>query len=216
MASIHSALSRNVMHVVMQRPSHQNALTTAMYDAMTLALDHAEASQQVKVLMFSGVGRVFTTGSDPAAMGTTQVATDRFMEKLAGFSKPLIAAVEGLAAAEGLSLLLHCDLVYAADNAMFAGVRAAPNNPSDTLCLARLMHMAGHQHGMETLCFGEPFTAARAHQLGFVNRVLPADDVLYYAICQSERLAQLPEEPVRSTKSLTRGRTTSDGIRCIH
>lgn len=102
-------------------------------------------------------------------------------------------------------MLLHCDLVYVAENTRFSvpfvNLGLVPEACSSLL----LPRVAGHQRAAEKLLFGDIFTAAEAFELGFVNRLLPADEVLAFAIRQAERLAQLPGGSVRGTKALMKG-----------
>ncbi|MDB5742020.1 MAG: putative Enoyl-CoA hydratase [Polaromonas sp.] len=198
------------MHVVFNRPERRNALTCQMYSALCELLDRAAQDENVKVLMLSGASSVFTAGQDLDDLlrhppEDADAPAFQFMRRMAAFSKPLVAAVEGLAFGIGTTLLLHCDLVYVAQDSRFAlpfvNLGLVPEAGSSLL----LPRACGHQRAAEKLLFGDLFMAAQALELGFVNRVLPSADVLYYAARQAERLAQLPAGSVCGTKALMKG-----------
>jgi enoyl-CoA hydratase/carnithine racemase len=211
MSSIQSCISRGVMHVVFNRPERSNSLTCQMYTSLCELLDRAEQDASVKALMLSGASGVFTAGQDLDDLvqhppKDAEAPVFQFMLRVAAFSKPLVAAVEGMAVGIGTTLLLHCDLVYVAHDSRFAlpfvSLGLVPQAGASLL----LPRACGHQRATEKLLFGDMFTAAEAMELGFVNRLLPSADVLYYAARQAERLAQLPAGSVRSTKALMKGR----------
>jgi enoyl-CoA hydratase/carnithine racemase len=113
-----------------------------------------------------------------------------------------VAAVAGVAVGIGTTLLLHCDLVYAADNAKFSmpftQLGLCPEAASSLL----LPHIAGYQRAAEKLLLGEAFGADEACQMGVVNRVLPLEELLPYAQQQAAKLAALPAASIRVTKQL--------------
>lgn len=196
-----------VMHVVMHRPERKNALTEEMYIALHAAIEDASRDTATKVLMLSGDGGVFTAGNDlddfvnrPPKDADAPVF--RFLRALAAFPKPVVAAVEGLAIGIGTTMLLHCDLVYASSEARFAlpfvNLGLVPEAASSLL----LPRLAGHQRAAEKLLFGDPFPATEAETLGFVNRLLPKDEVQAFATQQSKRLASLPAGSVVQSKAL--------------
>lgn len=215
MAQIGIQIARGVMHVVFNRPERKNSLTDEMYIAIGKAIDEAVSQPAVKVLLLSGAGGVYTAGNDLDGF-VNQPPRDvdapvfSFLRKLAAFPKPVIAAVEGLAIGVGTTMLLHCDLVYAAENSRFAlpfvTLGLVPEAASSLL----LPRLAGHQRASEKLLFGDPFPAHEAQAMGFVNRVLPAQEVLPFAVERAERLASLPAGSIRDTKNLMKA-TRQDG-----
>jgi enoyl-CoA hydratase/carnithine racemase len=126
----------------------------------------------------------------------------QFMRALAGSSKPVVAAVSGAAVGIGTTMLLHCDLVYAADNAKFsmpfAQLGLCPEFASSLL----LPQLAGYPRAAEKLLLGEAFLAAEAYQMGLLSKVLPLDELLPYAQRQAAKLAALPAASIRATKAL--------------
>lgn len=221
---IQSNILNGVMHVVFNRPERKNSLTAEMYSSMCEALDRAESDAAVKVLLLSGASGVFTAGNDlddfvqnpPKAV---DAPVFQFMSRIAAFSKPLVAAVEGLAIGVGTTMLLHCDLVYVAEGTRFAlpfvNLGLVPEAGSSLL----LPRVAGYQQAFEKLLFGDMFSAQEALKLGFVNLVLPPAEVLAHATMQAERLARLPVGSVQGTKALMKsrfiheqGRTDTDAV----
>lgn len=216
MNQIVTGISRGVMHVVIERPERKNSLTGAMYSLLAQAVDSAEQDAEVKVLLLSGASGIFTAGNDledfvqnpPKDMDSPVF---KFVTKLANLSKPVVAAVEGLAIGIGTTMLLHCDLVYVGENTRFSlpfvGLGLVPEAASSLL----LPRLAGHQRASERLLFGDMFSTQEAVEMGFVNRVLPAGEVLTFARQQCERLALLPAHSVRGTKALIKGKSDAKG-----
>ena len=126
----------------------------------------------------------------------------KFLTRFATLTKPLVAAVEGVAVGIGTTLLLHCDLVYAAQTASFqlpfVRLGLCPENASSLL----LPLLAGYQRAAELLLLGEPFSAETAREIGMVNSLLPAGETLTKALEQSRKLAALPPVAVQASKAL--------------
>jgi enoyl-CoA hydratase/carnithine racemase len=126
----------------------------------------------------------------------------RFLQGISAFPKPLVAAVCGPAVGVGTTLLLHCDLVYAGDNAMFSmpfvNLGLCPEAASSYL-VPRLM---GHARAAETLLLGEPFSAESALEWGLVNRIVPPAQAHALAQQQAAKLASKPLSSLVETKRL--------------
>ena len=189
------------------RPEKKNAITAAMYQSMADGFTAAEADPAVRVIVLAGHPNIFTAGNDledfmkqPPSTGASPVF--QFMSALKGASKPVVAAVAGAAVGVGTTLLLHCDLVYAADNAKFSmpfsQLGLCPEFSSSLL----LPRLAGYQRAAEKLMLGEAFLADEAQAMGLVNRVLPAGELDAFAQAQAAKLAALPASSVRITKQL--------------
>jgi enoyl-CoA hydratase/carnithine racemase len=196
-----------VLAIGFNRPAKRNALTAAMYGAMANALAEAEADATVRVVLFHGSDEVFTAGNDledflQRPPHGEDAPVFRFLTAVAGSRKPLVAAVNGPAVGLGTTLLLHCDLVYAADTARFSlpftQLGLVPEFGSSYL----LPLIAGYQRAAELLLLGEPFDAATAQAAGFVTRVLPATETLAAAWTAAGKLARLPRKSIETTRAL--------------
>ena len=196
-----------VLLIGIQRRDKRNALTEAMYLALADALDSADADAGVRVIVLHGSEDAFTAGNDitdflanPPRNDDSGVA--RFLRALVVASKPLVAAVAGPAVGIGTTLLLHCDLVYAADNAKFAlpfvSLGLCPEGASSYL----LPVLAGYQRAAKLLLLGEPFDAATARELGLVTEIVAPTELMNAASGAARKLAALPPSSVRVTKAL--------------
>ncbi|MGF6409653.1 enoyl-CoA hydratase/carnithine racemase [Paraburkholderia sp. MM5482-R2] len=196
-----------VLTISFNRPGRKNAFTAAMYQTMADALVEAQGDASVRAILIRGSAGIFSAGNDledfmksPPVGETPPVF--QFLRALGSAEKPVVAAVAGPAVGVGTTLLLHCDLVYAADTASFSlpftQLGLCPEAASSLL----LQRVAGYQAAAEKLLLGEAFDAAEAHRMGFVNRVLPAGEVDAFAASQAAKLAALPASSLRVTKSL--------------
>ncbi|WP_028225767.1 enoyl-CoA hydratase [Paraburkholderia ferrariae] len=196
-----------VMTITINRPERKNALTPPMYQTMVEALQEAHADTGVRAVLFRGHAEIFTAGNDiEDFLKTPPTGSDspvmRFLAGIAGATKPLVAAVAGPAIGVGTTLLLHCDIVYAADNARFAMPFAQLGLCPEAGSSLLLPRIAGYQGAAEKLLLGETFDAAEAHRMGFVNRVLPAAELDAFVAAQVAKLAALPAASLRVTKAL--------------
>ncbi len=207
MSDILTHAEAGVMTVTLNRVDKKNSITSDMYAALADALQQAEADAAIRVLVFQGHATIFSAGNDigdflhrPPSGADSPVY--RFLRGIAGFSKPLIAAVCGPAVGVGTTMLLHCDLVYAGDNAAFSlpfvNLGLCPEAASTLL----LPQMLGYHRAAEALLLGEPFMAEAALEVGLVNRVLPPTEVNDYAQTQARKLAIKPISALIETKRL--------------
>lgn len=197
----------SILTLRFNRIERKNAITAAMYQHMADAIKDAETDPEIRVIVFSGHPQVFTAGNDledflknPPARQDAPVF--QFLWQISHASKPLIAAVAGAAVGIGTTLLLHCDLVYAAENARFSmpftQLGLCPEAASSLL----LPQLVGYQRAAEKLLLGEPFGAEEAQQMGLVNRILGGAQLLPFVQAQAARLAALPAASMRVTKQL--------------
>ena len=210
-ASILVSLNGPILEVAFNRPERRNALTHAMYEALAAALDRATADDAVRVVLFHGIGGHFTAGNDLGEFAAsppadTQSPVFRFLRGLVSHEKPLVAAVEGHAVGIGTTMLLHCDLAYAAPSAKFrmpfVDLALVPEGGS-SLLLPRMLGMA---KAGELLLLGEGFSGAEAAALGIVSRTAPEGEVLAFARAKAMALAAKAPEAVRLSKRLLRQR----------
>jgi enoyl-CoA hydratase/carnithine racemase len=197
--------------VELARPDKKNAITAEMYGQLAEALTAADANPQVRAILLHGTAECFTAGNDlsdflerPPTEGSATVW--RFFEVLPQLKKPIVAAVGGPAVGIGTTLLLHCDLVYAAPNARFqlpfVQLGIVPEFASTFL----LPLIAGYQRAAELVLLGQPFSAQKAHEAGIVTEVVPQEKLLERAREAAHALAALPPESIRLTKQLMKKR----------
>jgi enoyl-CoA hydratase/carnithine racemase len=197
------------LELAFNRPARKNALTNAMYVALAEALAAAEADAGVRAIVFHGDEQAFTAGNDLSDFLENPPRGEdapvfRFIRAVLAGTKPLIAAVNGPAVGIGTTLLLHCDLVYAGDNARFMLPFASLGLLPEFASSYTLPRIAGHHRAAEMLLLGEPFDAQRALAAGFVNQVLPPAGSLPAARAAADRICALPEKSVRLTRALLR------------
>ena len=200
-------LDAGVLHLALDRPAKKNALTRAMYATLADTLGSAADDPAVRAVVLNGRGGVFTAGNDlgdflmdPPSGPDSPVF--RFLRAASTFPKPLVAAVEGPAVGIGTTVLLHCDLAYAAPDARFkmpfVDLGLVPEAASSLL----LPRVAGPMRAAEWLLFGEAFSAEAACAAGLVNEVVA--DPVAHALSRARTLAAKPPEAVRLTKALLR------------
>lgn len=197
-----------VMTITLNRLERKNSITVAMYAALADAIARARDDASVRVVVLQGHETVFSAGNDigdflnqPPAAGE-EAPVFRFLRGISDFPKPLIAAVCGPAVGIGTTMLLHCDLVYAGDNAAFslpfASLGLVPEAASSLL----VPQMFGYHRAAEALLLGEPFMAEAALEVGLVNRVLPPTEANSYAQAVARKLAAKPSTSLAETKRL--------------
>ena len=196
-----------ILRIEINRPEKKNALTSAMYQAMADAIHAAETDSKVRVVLIHGKEDLFTAGNDLQDFLDNPPRDDeqpafRFLYGISQAQKPIVAAVAGAAVGIGTTMLLHCDLVYAAPNARlqlpFVSLGLVPEAGSSLLLPA----LVGYQRAAELLLLGEPFSAQKAMEIGLVTEVVPADRLFDTAMVQAIKLARLPAASLRLTKRL--------------
>ena len=213
MSDILTHVEAGVMTLTFNRVDKKNSITRAMYAALADGLERAAQDAAVRVVLIQGDATVFSAGNDigdfqnaPADPGPREEQPVwRFLRAIASFPKPIVAAVCGPAVGVGTTLLLHCDLVYAGDNAAFAlpfvNLGLVPEAGSSLL----LPQMLGYHRAAEALLLGEPFMAEAALEVGLVNRVLPPTECNAVAQQQARKLAAKPLASLVETKRLMKG-----------
>jgi enoyl-CoA hydratase/carnithine racemase len=203
-----------VLRVTFDRPAKKNALSRAMYDRLATALAEAETDAAVAVVLLSGGPATFTAGNDLGdfvASGRDLGPASRFIEALARATKPLLAAVNGVAVGIGATMLLHCDLVYAGRGASlsfpFLNLGLTPECGSTVLLPA----VVGRSQATRLLYFGEKISADEAARLGIVAEVLEDDEVQEHALARAHLLAGRPRQALMSTRALLR-QPTADAL----
>lgn len=193
--------------ITFNRLDKKNSITSAMYAALADALEAAAQDSATRVVVFQGHESIFSAGNDIADFlnkppATADAPVFRFLRALSGFAKPVVAAVCGPAVGIGTTLLLHCDLVYAGDNAAFSmpfvNLGLCPEAASSLLATQLL----GHHRAAEALLLGEPFMAEAALEVGLVNRVVPPTEANALAQAVARKLAAKPMASLLETKRL--------------
>jgi enoyl-CoA hydratase/carnithine racemase len=196
-----------VLTIRFNRPEKKNAILRSMYGDAAQALKTAQADPNVRVVVITGEGNCFTAGNDlkdflevPPTNEDAEVF--QFMFALSAFPKPVIAAVNGLAIGIGTTLLFHCDLVYAVPEATFQmpflNLAVVPEFASSLL----VPRLVGRAAASELLLLGEAFNAARAKEIGLLNAVVPAGDLMATVMGKAKALALKPPGAVRDAKAL--------------
>ena len=214
-------LDAGVLSLTINRLDRKNSITAVMYAAMADVLIAAESNDAVRVLVIQGHETIFSAGNDigdflnkPPSKQDAPVF--RFLHAISAFTKPIVAAVCGPAVGIGTTLLLHCDLIYAGDNAAFSmpfvNLGLCPEAGS-SLLVPQLM---GYPRAAEALLLGEPFTAETALEMGLINRIVPPAEASALAQQQAQKLAAKPLSSVIETKRLMKQASASAVKQRIH
>ena len=199
-----------VICVTFDRPDKKNALNRAMYICAAEALREADANPSIGAVVFAGSGGVFTAGNDiadflEASAEPGEFPAFTFIKALAACETPLVGAIEGVAIGIGATMMLHCDLVYVAPDAIFrlpfVDLGLVPEAAS-SLLLPRRVGMA---KAAEFMLLGEVFGAEEAVRLGLANAIVPACELRGFAIERAGRLATKPRAAIAATRRLMRG-----------
>ena len=196
-----------VMTITLNRVDKKNSITSDMYGAMADALARAEADSELRVIAVQGHESVFSAGNDIADFLNRPPATQdspvfRFLRAISSCSKPVLAGVCGPAVGIGTTMLFHCDLVYAGDNAAFSmpfvNLGLCPEAASSLLA----PQLMGYQRAAAALLLGEPFMAEAALEMGLVSRIVPPSEVNALVQQQARKLAAKPLSSLIATKRL--------------
>jgi 2-(1,2-epoxy-1,2-dihydrophenyl)acetyl-CoA isomerase len=193
-------IDSGVATIVLNRPEALNAWTRALGEDMLAALDNAAADADVRVIVFTGAGRAFSSGADlkrgaefgpngkPDVLGQLRDAYNPLLARVRTVEKPVIAKVNGPAAGIGCSLALAADLIVAAESAYFLLAFVNIGLGLDGGASLTLPLRAGHARAFEMALLGERIPAPQASQWGIVNRVVPDDELDAAVAGVSERL----------------------------
>jgi enoyl-CoA hydratase/carnithine racemase len=196
----------NVLRIGLNRAHKKNALTGKMYDTLRLSLIEAEKNPEIKAVLFHGTADAFCAGNDLKGFDNRDPNSpspgQKFLKVLQAFKKPVVAAVSGIAVGIGVTLLLHCDLVYATADTRFrlsfVNLGLCPEAGSSLL----LTESAGIKKASEVLMLGEFFDTEKAIGLGIVNEAVLSRDLLNLATEKAEQLAQKPQQALLLIKQL--------------
>ena len=202
---IHTA--DGVTTLTIKRVDKKNSLTASMYAAMADTLQQAQSDDAVRVVVIQGDVTVFSSGNDigdflSGPPATADAPVSRFLRAIATFPKPLLAAVCGPAVGVGTTMLFHCDLVYAGDNAAFSMPFVNLGLCAEAASSLLVPQMMGYHRAAEALLLGEPFMAEAALEVGLVNRIVPPLEANAFAQAQARKLAAKPLSSLVETKRL--------------
>jgi enoyl-CoA hydratase/carnithine racemase len=207
MSDILTDITAGVMTITLNRVEKKNSITAAMYATMADALVQAEADPAVRAVVFQGHETIFSAGNDigdflNAPPATSESPVFRFLRGISTFPKPVLAAVCGPAVGIGTTMLFHCDLVYAGNNAAFSmpfvNLGLCPEAASSYLA----PQLMGYGRAAEALLLGEPFMAEAALEMGLISRIVPPAEVAALAQRQAQKLAAKPLSSLLETKRL--------------
>ncbi len=201
-----------VMVIRFNRPEKKNAITSAMYDRMTAALDEANSTPEIRAVAFLGTEGCFSAGNDMAdflsyAMsGSTEPPeAAKFIKALAKAEKPLVSGVDGLAIGIGTTIHLHCDMTVASSRSLFktpfVDLALVPEAAS-SLLVPKIM---GHQRAFALLVAGEAFSAQAALDAGLIWKIVEPHDVEPHTLALAASLAAKPPQALKIARDLVKG-----------
>jgi enoyl-CoA hydratase/carnithine racemase len=204
--------SEKLLVLTLNRPDKKNALTRAMYKTLATEISNADDDPDVRCILIMANGDMFTAGNDLAdfaAIGNAAAAPkpedgNPFLPALAKSRTPIVAAVNGRAVGVGVTMLLHCDMVYLAEDAFlitpFVNLAVVPEAASSLLMPLRI----GHARAFEMFVLGEPVNAQKAVAWGIANRAVPPSELHRTARATAMAIASRAPAAVSATKSLMR------------
>jgi enoyl-CoA hydratase/carnithine racemase len=199
----------HILHLHIAREEKKNALIGAMYMAMAEAITAANTDDNTRVIVISAAGTIFTAGNDIADFlqysGSIETSPPTlFIHAIATCQKPLIAAVNGKAVGIGTTMLLHCDLVYAAPEASFStpfvDLGLVPEAGASLLLPTRI----GHVRAAQMLLLGEPILAQEALSAGLINAIIPVDELLAYTLQKAAILVRKSPNALLASRKFMR------------
>jgi 2-(1,2-epoxy-1,2-dihydrophenyl)acetyl-CoA isomerase len=196
-----------VATVTLNRPDTLNALNVGMRRELLAAFKAAGRDETVRAVVLTGAGRGFCSGADLRGGATERayrrVLTDEYNPLIVAIRelpKPVIAAVNGVAAGAGVSIALACDLVYASDEARFIQAFIRIGLVADSGSTRTLVRTLGRHRAAQLIFSGEPLGAAEAMAAGLVNEVVPADQLSATARTAASKLAAAPTRAIGLAK----------------
>jgi 2-(1,2-epoxy-1,2-dihydrophenyl)acetyl-CoA isomerase len=201
--SVLTDLHEGVLTVTLNQPSRLNALSASMYQGLGDAMRSAERDASIRALVLTGAGAGFSSGADITEFGfngdgppdvgaALRGRLNPLVLRMRGLEKPVLAAVNGVAAGAGMSLALACDLRYAAESARFVVAFVRIGLVPDAGALFFLPRLIGPGKALELSWTGNPVGAQQALEIGLVNEVVPDAQVLAHTQSVAAKLAHGP------------------------
>lgn len=193
-------VSEGVAVVTLNRPDKFNAFTEVMHKEIIAALKEAQKDDAVRCILLTGAGRAFNAGQDLGEVSGEDIDFGGFLRKrynpmilqLQKTEKPIVAAVNGVAAGAGMSLALACDIRLASEKASFVNAFVSIGLVPDSGGCYFLPRIVGIGKALELAMTGEKVSAEEALRIGLVNKVYPAERFMEEAVAYAEKLAALP------------------------
>lgn len=202
---ITSQYDYGILHLTIDNPRKRNAIDASMFTTLTEQLVNAEADDKVRVVLLRGGEQIFSAGADMQESLEHPEAQDEaminFFDALRTFPKPIVAEVSGPAVGEAFTILLYCDLVYAAKRALFSMPNVALARAPRFGATRIFAQSAGAPQAAEKLLLSEPITADEALQMRLITAVYDDEDLPKVTAAKVARLAVLPPQAVRLTKA---------------
>ena len=212
MAFVEVTKQGNVGIVTMNRPEALNALSSAVFADLTKALDIVEKDDEIYVVVITGAGRAFVAGADIGEMATMNVEEglafselgNNLMMRVDLFSKPTIAAVNGFALGGGCELALAADIRVASEKAKFGQPEVGLGIIPGFGGTQRMARIIGTGAAMELIYTADTIDAKRALEIGMVQHVVPAEELMDFALAMANKIASKAQVAIRTSKMAIR------------
>ena len=199
--------TQGVFTITLNRLGKKNALCSSMYKQLIKYFIYASQSEHVRCLLIKGDINCFTAGNDFTESVNDEPLAFKFIEQLAKFDKPFVAAVAGPTVGIGVTMLLHCDMVIAATNSQFMFPFSKLGICLEAGSSLLLPLKVGHNKAFEIAVLGEPFSAEQAYQYGIANKICQPEDLIDIAVSLARTITKLPADSVQTSKRLMRQST---------
>jgi 2-(1,2-epoxy-1,2-dihydrophenyl)acetyl-CoA isomerase len=219
-------LREGVLRLVLNRPQRKNAVSPELRDLLVANLEWASSADDVRCILLTGSGSAFCAGVDVSRFTVTTSATaatdpraarlamkhgvQRVIRALWELDKPVVAAVNGVAAGAGAQLALACDLIIAAESARLIEIFTRRGMAVDSGGAYLLTRNIGLARAKELVFFGDPITAAEAERIGLINRAVPDDELAGIADQWAARLARGATRAIGASKLMLNRSADSD------
>ena len=212
MAFVEVTKQGNVGIITMNRPEALNALSSAVFADLTKALDIVEKDEEIYVVVITGAGRAFVAGADIGEMATMNVEEglafselgNNLMMRVDLFSKPTIAAVNGFALGGGCELALAADIRVASEKAKFGQPEVGLGIIPGFGGTQRMARIIGTGAAMELIYTADTIDAKRALEIGMVQHVVPAEELMDFALAMANKIASKAQVAIRTSKMAIR------------
>ncbi|MBR3751953.1 MAG: enoyl-CoA hydratase/isomerase family protein [Ruminiclostridium sp.] len=212
MAFVEVTKQGNVGIITMNRPEALNALSSAVFADLTKALDIVEKDEEIYVVVITGAGRAFVAGADIGEMATMNVEEglafselgNNLMMRVDLFSKPTIAAVNGFALGGGCELALAADIRVASEKAKFGQPEVGLGIIPGFGGTQRMARIIGTGAAMELIYTADTIDAQRALEIGMVQHVVPAEELMDFALAMANKIASKAQVAIRTSKMAIR------------